>query len=79
MLFLSELLTYKHKWLQRLSYLTDNVSSLSELKLSLQGTSVTLFSAYDKIEGKLKKKTHFWKSCVKEITECFPTFCDSFT
>jgi hypothetical protein len=64
------------EWLQRLSYLADIFSSLNELNLSLQGTSVTVLSAYDKIESKLKK-IQFWESCVKKgIIESFPTLHD---
>jgi hypothetical protein len=45
------------EWLQRFSYLADIFPSLSELNLSLQVTSVTVLSAYDKIEAKLKKSS----------------------
>jgi hypothetical protein len=34
------------------SYFGDNFSSFGELNLSLQGTSVMVFSAYDETEAK---------------------------
>ena len=40
--------------LQCVSYFGDIFSSLSELNLSLQGTSVMVFSAYDENEAKLQ-------------------------
>jgi hypothetical protein len=61
MLFLSEFSfdlssrLFDHEWLRRLSYLADIFPSLNELNLSLQCTSVTVLSAYDKIEAKFKK------------------------
>jgi len=43
------------QWFQHFSYLTDIFSSLNGLNVPLQGASVTVFSAYNKIEAKLKK------------------------
>lgn len=64
------------KWLQCLAYLADVFSSLNELNLSLQGTSVTVISLYDKIQAKLNK-IQFWESCINRgISECFPTLHD---
>ena len=43
--------------LERLSYFGDIFSSLSELNLSFQCTSVAVFSAYDKTEAKLQESS----------------------
>jgi hypothetical protein len=57
MLFLSELLFNLQEQVAATFVLSHwYFSSLSELNQSLQGTSVTVVSAYDKIEAKLKKK-----------------------
>jgi len=52
-------------WLITLAYLSDVFSKLNELNLSLQGNSMTVLNAHDKIKG-FEKKLGLWVSCVKQ-------------
>jgi len=46
-------------WLSILAYLSDVFSKLNELNLSLQGNSLTLLNAHDKIKG-FERKLGLW-------------------
>ena len=62
-------------WLstRTLAYLSDVFSKLNELNLSLQGNSMTVLNAHDKIKG-FEKKLGLWVSCVKQRNfSPFPT------
>lgn len=52
-------------WLSTLAYLSDVFSKLNELNLSLQGNSLTVLNAHDKIKG-FERKLGLWVSCVKQ-------------
>lgn len=71
-------LTYKHKWLKCLSYLTDTFQVSVNWTFHVRVHLWRYFLLMTKVKQSLKKKKiRFWKSCVaKEITECFPTFHD---
>jgi hypothetical protein len=55
------------QWFQHFSYLIDIFSSLNGLNLPLQGASVTVFSAYNKTEAKLKKNPVFGTWCEETL------------
>jgi hypothetical protein len=58
-------------FLQRLAYLSDIFSKLNELNISMQGRTVHIFSARDKINS-MKKKLLLWCQRVSSNdTECF--------
>lgn len=60
-------------WLSTLAYLSDVFSKLNELNLSLQGNSLTVLNAHDKIKG-FERKLGLWVSCVKQRNfSPFPT------
>ena len=46
-------------WLSTLAYLSNVFSKLNELNLSLQGNSLTVLSAHDKIKG-FERKLGLW-------------------
>jgi hypothetical protein len=60
-------------WLSTLAYLSDVFSKLYELNLSLQGNSLTVLNAHDKIKG-FERKLGLWVSFVKQRNfSLFPT------
>ena len=60
-------------WLSTLAYLSDVFSKLNELNPSLQGNSLTVLNAHDKIKG-FQRNLGLWVSCVKQRNfSPFPT------
>ncbi|XP_043927880.1 zinc finger BED domain-containing protein 5-like [Protopterus annectens] len=51
-------------WLQVLAYLSDMFQNINKLNLTLQNSSITVFSVSDKSESMIKK-IDFWRSCLE--------------
>ena len=65
-----------NKFIGALAYLTDIFSSLNLLNMQMQGKSITIVDAHDKIQG-FQKKLDLWSRRVqKGICANFPTFDD---
>ncbi|XP_055908389.1 zinc finger BED domain-containing protein 5-like [Eupeodes corollae] len=63
---------HDEQWITKLAYLADIFEKINETATTLQGKSITVFFARDKLES-LKRKINFWLSCVQENNvECFP-------
>jgi hypothetical protein len=60
-------------WLQQLAYLADVFNKLNEFNLSMQGHSITVLTAEDKVAS-MKSKLKFWYQRVQRNKfDCFDT------
>jgi hypothetical protein len=63
-------------WLQKLAYLADIFTKVNELNLSLQGKTISIFTARDKISAFRCKLEIYGNSIKCKNMECFPTLSD---